>query len=152
MSSPVSIHACQSCRMSFRGASRGVTLHLGFPAEFNEAPCKARASHTPGENRNSHYGGRSKLKFCCDFLGQFDSLLHELFVVSYLLDSSIFRLLFRGVTQSQFSHPRELGKTLRFNFLICLAVNFWPVLRHLWPPVHFVNQGFLLDFIGRCER
>jgi len=82
---------------------------------------------------------------------QLDALLFELFVLSYLLDPVIPRLLFRATAQFQFARPRDLDRSLRFMFIYCSLVNVGPVLRHVLPSFHYETQGLLLDFIGRCE-
>jgi hypothetical protein len=80
-------------------------------------------------------------------------LLYELFVLSFFLDSTILRFLFRATAQTQFARPKDLGKSLRFMFLYCCVVNLWPVIRHAvpWGQVDVKSQGLLIDFLGRCE-
>lgn len=80
---------------------------------------------------------------------QLDALLFELFVLSYLLDPVIFRMLFRATAQFQFSRPRDLDRSLRFMFIYCCLVNIGPVLRHVLSSFHYETQGLLLDFVGR---
>jgi len=79
-----------------------------------------------------------------------DSLLYELFLCSYLLDPSIIRLIFRALSQSQLSRPRDMDRTLRFFFLFACLINTGPILRHIVNPSHYEERGLLLDFIGRA--
>lgn len=82
---------------------------------------------------------------------QLDTLVHQLFTLSFLMSPSVFIYLSRMLVQIQCGRPREFDPTypLRFFYgliLLCNAVIFW---------IHALQgasegRGLVIDFIGMC--
>ncbi|KAF7376211.1 hypothetical protein MSAN_00036200 [Mycena sanguinolenta] len=81
-----------------------------------------------------------------------DILLYELHVLAFFISPSIWTLIFRVLTQSQCSKPRELDTawSLRAFFLLLVSVNILTVWRHATSGAS-EGKTVILDFIGMAH-
>ncbi|KAJ6499230.1 hypothetical protein C8R45DRAFT_981640 [Mycena sanguinolenta] len=81
-----------------------------------------------------------------------DILLYELHVLAFFISPSIWTLIFRLLTQSQCSKPRELDSpwSLRAFFLLLVSVNILTVWRHATSGASD-GKTVILDFIGMAH-
>ncbi|EPQ57392.1 hypothetical protein GLOTRDRAFT_110552 [Gloeophyllum trabeum ATCC 11539] len=81
-----------------------------------------------------------------------DTLLYQLFTLSFFLSPRVWPLICRSATQFQFSRPRDLDpkRSLRFWFFLILLFNAGSIWSHAAEGAA-VGRAAVLDFVGMAH-
>ncbi|TFK54419.1 hypothetical protein OE88DRAFT_1192176 [Heliocybe sulcata] len=93
-----------------------------------------------------HYAQRQHI------IQSLDTLLYQLFTLSFFLSPTVWPLICRTATQFQFSRPRELDpkRSLRFWFFLVLLFNAGSIWSHAAEGA-VVGRTVVLDFVGMAH-
>ncbi|KZT28943.1 hypothetical protein NEOLEDRAFT_1128424 [Neolentinus lepideus HHB14362 ss-1] len=96
--------------------------------------------------RIRHYAQRQHI------IQYLDTLLYQLFTLSFFLSPTVWPLICRSATQFQFSRPRDLDpkRSLRFWFFLILLFNASSIWSHAAEGA-VVGRTVVLDFVGMAH-